>query len=137
MLLSILAALALGASPEAPTAPPADAAARPKTVSGTLSEVVPAQHRVTMAAADGPVTLSLDRNTLVFLETRQGTVQDLAAGLPARASVGPKGEAYWIELLPPGAASPTPPPSPASTTSQSPGPTQTPSGPTEPAKPGS
>jgi hypothetical protein len=111
MLAAVLAALSLAAPPEAPDA---GKAARPRTVAGTVAEVSLAGARVGLDAPEGRLELCLDRNTLVLLEARQGTVLDLAPGLSARASVGPKGEAYWIEILPKGAAPPAATPTPTS-----------------------
>jgi 2-oxoglutarate dehydrogenase E2 component (dihydrolipoamide succinyltransferase) len=111
MLACVLAA-ALAAAPAPPAAPEPDRAARPRTVTGTLSAVSLPDRSLTLAAAEGPLQLSLDRNTLIFLETRMGTVRDLSAGLTARALVGARGEAYWIEILPMGAASPSAPQAP-------------------------
>lgn len=115
MLAAALAALTLAAPAQADAA---EKAPRPRTVEGTVAEVSLAGGRITLGASEGPLTLSLDRNTLVQLETRLGTVLDLAPGQSVRASVGPRGEAHWIEILPkeaatPAAAAPTPSPRPS------------------------
>ncbi len=109
MLAAALAALTLAAQAQADAA---EKVPRPRTVEGTVAEVSLAGGRITLGASEGPLTLSLDRNTLVQLETRLGTVLDLAPGQSVRASVGPRGEAHWIEILP---------------TAQTPAPTATPS----------
>jgi hypothetical protein len=104
-MLPALVALALAAEPiPAPAVAPAGSVpARPaRTVAGKISAVVPAESRLTLEAADGPLRLAFDRNTMVFLEARMGTPRDLLPGLPARAAVGPGGLAFWIELRPRG-----------------------------------
>lgn len=93
-----LAALVLAADPS-PARPPAAS----RTVTARLVEVVLAERRAVLEASDGRIGVSLDRNTMVFLDNRQGTVRDLTAGTPVRAGIGPGGEAHWIELRPRGA----------------------------------
>jgi hypothetical protein len=92
--------LAVLLAPGPADAPPARPAIR--TVAGRITEVALAQARVTLELEDGPLVLSVDRNTMVYRDSRFGTLRDLAAGLPARASVGPSGVAHWIELRPKG-----------------------------------
>lgn len=116
MLAAVLAALSLAAPPGAADA--GKPAPRPRTVAGTVAEVSLARARLGLDAPEGRLVLSLDRNTLVLLASRQGTVLDLSPGLPARASVGSNGEAYWIEILPKEA----PTPSPGATAKPGPGP---------------
>jgi len=104
-MLPALVALALVAEPlSAPAAAAAGStpASRARTVAGKITGVAPAESQLTLEAADGPLRLSFDRNTMVFLEARTGTPRDLVPGLPARAAVGPGGLAYWIELRPRG-----------------------------------
>jgi len=88
----------------------ADAGPRPelRTVSGTVSSVDAAALRVTVEASGGTVVIGLDRNTSVYLESRLGTVRDVAVGASVRAEYGPDGRTAWIEVRPQGAP-PAPP----------------------------
>jgi hypothetical protein len=95
-----------------------------------MAAVALPDRKVTLEAPEGPLVLALDRNTLVFLAARLGTVQDLAAGQAVRAGVGPKGEAFWIEVLPQGAI---PEASPAPTPAATPGPAPAPGATSPPA----
>jgi len=103
MVPLLLTLLALGAP-----APEEEAAARPaapapfRSLAGKLAEVRLAEGRATLRVNDGSVQLRLDRNTAVFLPGRQGTLCDLSAGEPVRASVASNGLVYWIELRPRG-----------------------------------
>jgi len=72
------------------------------TVSGKISAVAWGDRTLTIDAADGPVTLGVDRNTSVFLENRMGSLRDLSVGTPVRASFGGDRRAFWIELRPRG-----------------------------------
>jgi hypothetical protein len=69
-----------------------------QTVAGTIAAVAWSDGRFTVTAADGPVTLRVDRNTTVYLESRLGTIRDLVVGLPVRASYGPGQRAAWVEV---------------------------------------
>lgn len=93
----LLAALLTAAGTESAAPAPG-----PRTIAGKLTEVAPSGKQIVVEAADGAVRLTLDRNTMVFLEARLGTVRDLAPGTPVRASVGVAGTAFWIELRPKG-----------------------------------
>lgn len=113
LLVAAILAAAPGTAQEAPAPPPRSAI---RTLAGKISEVSLAAGRVVLEAADGPVAVAIDRNTMVYLDSRFGTVRDLAVGLPARVSVGAAGPAHWIEIRPKGLV-PTPavtaPPAPA------------------------
>jgi hypothetical protein len=76
-----------------------------RTVSGEISALQWQERRFTVDGADGPVTLRVDRNTLVFLDERIGSVRDLAVGTLVRANIGGNDNlASWIEVRPhPGA----------------------------------
>jgi hypothetical protein len=90
--------------------PPASGPPRPdvRTVAGKITAVDVAARALTLAASDGPLRVVFDRNTMVFLESRLGSVRDLAPGTPARVNVsGEENLAAWIELRPRGIA-PTP-----------------------------
>jgi hypothetical protein len=87
---------------ETPPAPP-----RPdvRTVAGKIAAIEPSRRALTLAAADGPLRVELDRNTMVFLESRLGSLRDLAVGVPARVNVsGPSNLASFVELKPRGVA---------------------------------
>jgi len=104
-MLPALVALALAAEPlPAPGVAPAGSTPSPRarTVAGKIIGVAPADAQLTLEAADGPLRLSFDRNTMVFLEAHMGTPRDLLPGLPARAALDPGGLAFWIELRPRG-----------------------------------
>jgi hypothetical protein len=68
------------------------------------------QHRLTVATAGGEVTLSLDRNTMVYTPAGLGTVLDLAKGTQIRAGRNADFLAYWVQVrgAPPTTATPTP-----------------------------
>lgn len=72
-----------------------------RTVSGRISAVAWSKHRFTIAVANGPVTLAVDRNTAVFLDDRLGSLGDLVVGMPVRASFGGDERAVWVEVLSP------------------------------------
>ena len=71
-----------------------------RTVSGTISAVAWSEAKVTVDAADGPVTLHIDRNTAVFLENRLGSTHDLVLGTPVRATFVQDNRAVWVEVRP-------------------------------------
>jgi len=103
MIPLLLTLLALGApGPGEEAAVPPAGLARVRSLAGKLAEVRLAEGAATLQVSDGSVRLRLDRNTAVFLPGRQGTLCDLTAGDPVRASVAGSGLAYWIELHPRG-----------------------------------
>src|SRR5919206_1512474 len=67
------------------------------TIAGTVSAVAWDKGQLTIQGADGAVTLGVDRNTTVYLESRLGSMRDVTVGMPVRASYGPKQRAFWIE----------------------------------------
>jgi hypothetical protein len=88
-------------------APPKPPDERPlpdvETLSGEIRALDPGGQELTLEADGRPIRIQVDRNTMVFLEARQGTIRDLKAGLPVRASVtGPNKVAFWVEVRPPG-----------------------------------
>jgi hypothetical protein len=122
----LVAALLAAAPADAPGAsPPSPARPAIRTLAGKITEVALGEGRVVLEAADGPVAVTVDRNTMVYLETRFGTVRDLAVGLPARISVGETGPAHWIEIRPKGLV-PTPAATPTATSTPTPTATPTP-----------
>jgi len=130
MPATVLLALLLAAGPD-PSPPPRSQA---RTIAGTISEVAAAGRSIVLQAADGPVSVRIDRNTMIFLDANQGTARDLAVGMPARVSLGPNGEAHWVELRPKGivptpagvARQPTATPIPTATATPTPTATATP-----------
>jgi hypothetical protein len=86
----------LAAGEEAPDGGPRAPAVH--TITGTIAAVRQPDRTVIVETPKGPVTLTVDRNTTVFLAGRVGTVGDLAVGSPVRAWYGPRELAYWIEL---------------------------------------
>ena len=98
-VLLVLLQLAATAPPEA-AAKPTPEPPRVRTLAGRIGEVRLADGTASLQLKEGLTWLQLDRNTAVFLPGKQGTLLDLAAGEPVRASVSPSGLAYWIELHP-------------------------------------
>lgn len=110
VFLALAPALALAAAdpkPAATATPPAEAAVATtppprgavlEEVAGTVRAVDRKAHRVELDTASGPVTLSLDRNTLVFGQGGLVTVNELAVGAPIRAGRNADLLAYWIQL---------------------------------------
>jgi hypothetical protein len=79
-------------------------------VSGNVREVDRKTHTLTIESVAGPVTLSLDRNTMVYTANGLGTVLDLAPGQQIRAGRNADFLAYWVQLrvAPKTEPSPTP-----------------------------
>ncbi|MGC3998466.1 MAG: hypothetical protein QM767_13770 [Anaeromyxobacter sp.] len=82
-------------------------------VNGTITSVDLEQHELVLEAEGGPVTLGLDRNTLVYLPTGLSTVRALRTGAQVRAARNGDSVAYWVMIgtLPPsegGQPQPTP-----------------------------
>jgi hypothetical protein len=95
--------------------PPADEprTADVRTIAGKIAVLRWNDGRFTLEAADGPVSIRVDRNTMVLLEARTGTLRDLTVGLPVRTSVrGPDNLAAFVEIRQRGIA-PTPAREPA------------------------
>jgi len=138
--LAILAAAALAAAPvrpaaaadPAPAAAPAPAgkpaaekageldlgqkkpapAAVLEEITGTVAAVDRQTRRIELTTAKGPVTLGLDRNTLVYTQAGLGTALDIAPGQPIRAGRNAQSVAYWVQIRPAPAAKPAAPPAP-------------------------
>ncbi len=79
-------------------------------VTGTVRSVDRPRQLVTIDTGAGPVTLSIDRNTLVYGPAGLGTVLDLAPGAPVRAGRNADMVAYWLTVRPPAPRPPSPPP---------------------------
>jgi hypothetical protein len=79
-------------------------------VSGIVREVDRKTHRLTVEAITGPVTLSLDRNSMVYTASGLGTVLDLAPGQQIRAGRNADFLAYWVQVRVPSKPEPAPTP---------------------------
>jgi len=77
---------------------PAAAPAPLAVVDGVVESVDLAAHRVTIDAGGTPVTLALDRNTLVYLPTGLSTVFELRRGELVRAGRNEKAVAFWVQV---------------------------------------
>jgi hypothetical protein len=69
-------------------------------VSGTVVSVDRQAHRFTIDAAGDKVTLSMDRNTMVYTPAGLGTVLDVVPGAPVRAGRNADLVAYWVQVRP-------------------------------------
>jgi len=87
--------------PRAPFAPVDGGAPGFHLVSGSLERVDWDARRITLTTPSGPENLPFDRNTMVFLEDREGTLADLERGQRVRASLAADGRAYWVEVIHP------------------------------------
>lgn len=67
-------------------------------VSGVLERVDRETHRITVATSQGPVTLSVDRNTMVYTSAGLGSVADLVPGARLRAGRNAEALAYWVQV---------------------------------------
>lgn len=99
----MLLAMALATSPglvarAAGSEAPGAADEPPKVVRGSVARLAP--DALALDTPEGTISLTLDRNTTVFLEERVGTLQDLRPGTAVRADLGPGRRASWIEVEP-------------------------------------
>lgn len=79
-------------------------------VSGTVQEVDRKAHRLVVDAGGDRVTLSLDRNTMVYTPAGLGTVLDVRPGAQIRAGRNAERLAYWVQVRgPAGAETPSTP----------------------------
>jgi hypothetical protein len=85
-------------------------------VSGLVKDLDRKSHKLTVESVSGPVTLALDRNTMVYTANGLGTVLDIAPGQQIRAGRNADYLAYWVQLRVP------PKPEPAATPAQGTGP---------------
>lgn len=67
-------------------------------VSGVLQGFDRQAHRLTVGTPGGPVTLSVDRNTMVYTSAGLGTVADLVPGTQLRAGRNADWLAYWVQV---------------------------------------
>jgi hypothetical protein len=94
--LCLVALLAAPAGAAAPDGGPPGIEVR----SGLVVAVDWGDRRVTLLGSGGRFEVGFDRNTVVYLTGRLGTLRDVLPGVEARASTGPDGVAAWIEIRP-------------------------------------
>jgi hypothetical protein len=99
-----------GSRSEAASKAPLPRGAVLEEVSGLVSELDRKAYKLTIESVSGPVTLALDRNTMVYTANGLGTVLDLAPGQQIRAGRNADFLAYWVQLR---VARPEPSPTPA------------------------
>jgi hypothetical protein len=85
----------------APAKPPVARGAVLEEVSGTVREVDRKGHRLQVDTASGPVTLSIDRNTMVYTAGGLATVLDVTPGVQIRAGRNADFLAYWVQVRTP------------------------------------
>jgi hypothetical protein len=107
-----------GRAEPAPSKAPLPRGAVLEEVSGLVQEVDRKTFKLTIESVSGPVTLSLDRNTMVYTSTGLGTVLDLAPGQQIRAGRNADYLAYWVQLR--ASAKTEPGPTPAQGTGPAP-----------------
>jgi hypothetical protein len=78
-------------------------------VSGSVRAVDRKDHRLTIETPAGTVTLSLDRNTMVYTASGLGTILDLAPDQQIRAGRNADFLAYWVQVRGPAGAPPASP----------------------------
>ena len=69
-------------------------------VSGTVVSVDRQTHQFTLDAAGEKITLSMDRNTMVYTPAGLGTVLDVVPGAPVRAGRNADLVAFWVQVRP-------------------------------------
>ncbi len=70
-------------------------------VSGTVRAVDRKAHKLSVDTAGGTVTLSFDRNTMVYTPAGLGTVLDVNPGGQIRAGRNAEHLAYWVQVRAP------------------------------------
>ncbi len=104
--------------PAGPAAPPSRGSVL-EQVNGVVREVDQQTHRIVVEAGGERVTLSLDRNTMVYTASGLGTVLDVVPGSQVRAGRNADMVAYWVQIRP---AAPAAAPASAGSTVSSAGP---------------
>jgi hypothetical protein len=94
----------------APSKAPLPRGAVLEEVSGLVQDLDRKAYKLTIGSASGPVTLALDRNTMVYTANGLGTVLDIAPGQQIRAGRNADFLAYWVQLRVPPKAEPVPTP---------------------------
>jgi hypothetical protein len=90
------------------TSPRAGGGTALEEVSGTVREVDRKTHRLTVDTAGGRITMSLDRNTMVYTPAGLGTVLDVTPGSRIRAGRNADFLAYWVQVRAPAKAGEVP-----------------------------
>jgi hypothetical protein len=90
----------------APSKAPLPRGAVLEEVSGLVRDLDRKTYKLTIESASGSVTLTLDRNTMVYTANGLGTVLDLAPGQQIRAGRNADFLAYWVQLRVPAKAEP-------------------------------
>jgi hypothetical protein len=75
-------------------------------VSGTVRDIDRQAYRIELDTASGPVTISLDRNTMVYTASGLATVLDVRPGTQIRAGRNADFLAYWVQVRTPTKAEP-------------------------------
>src|SRR5512133_733305 len=70
-------------------------------VAGVVREVDRKAQKIAVESGDARVTLSLDRNTMVYTAAGLGTVLDVVPGAQIRAGRNADFLAYWVQVRPP------------------------------------
>jgi hypothetical protein len=72
---------------------------RVKTISGKVAQIDRAKPELVVETPEGPLALSFDRNTTVWLDRHVGTLRDLDVGTPVRAGYDvARKRAQWVEV---------------------------------------
>ncbi|HUK66122.1 MAG TPA: hypothetical protein VLV17_04790 [Anaeromyxobacteraceae bacterium] len=69
-----------------------------RTAQGRIASFSFEDRSLTIDTADGPLVLSVDRDTAIFREDRYGSPRDLKPGARVRAAYGDGHLAYWVEV---------------------------------------
>jgi hypothetical protein len=77
-------------------------------VTGVVRGVDRKAHTIAVDANGKEVTLSLDRNTMVYTAAGLGTVLDLVPGAQIKAGRNAESLAYWVQVRPPAVKGPPP-----------------------------
>jgi hypothetical protein len=88
-----------GDAPFSPAKPGIPREAVLEEVSGTVREVDRKAHRLGIETGSGQVTLSLDRNTMVYTSAGLATVLEVTPGVRIRAGRNADFLAYWVQVL--------------------------------------
>ena len=91
-----------------PSAPPARGTVL-EQLNGVVKEVDRKGHRIVVESGGAQITLSLDRNTMVYTQNGLGTVLDVVPGAQIRAGRNADMVAYWVQVRPTAPASGAPP----------------------------
>lgn len=99
-----------GSGRAAPTRKAIPPAAVLEEVEGTVKAIDRNAHRLEVATQHGDVSLTFDRNTMVYTARGMGTVLDVVPGAELRAGRNASFVVYWIQVRAPGNAPPAPAP---------------------------